>query len=80
MRNNCRNLKKKKKKSIIKKKKKKHDEKVLLAKHNLDCIKGLISKSLIHISLWKLDLINGILRKHDYMKEEIDNPKNSEVN
>ena len=32
--------------SIIKKKKKKHDEITLLAKTNLDCIKGSISRSL----------------------------------
>ena len=39
----------KKYKSIIKKKRKKHDKKALLAKTNLDCVKGSISRSLTHV-------------------------------
>ena len=62
----------KKYKSIIKKKKKKHYEIALLAKTNLDCIKGLISRFLTD-SYIERDYFNLIdmLRKHDYMKEEI---------
>ena len=50
----------KKYKSIIKKRKKKHDERALLAKTNLDCIKDLISWSLTdsHIEHDYFDLID----------------------
>ena len=62
----------KKYKSIIRKKKKKHYKIVLLAKTNLDCIKGLISRSLTdsYIERNYYHLID-VLRKYDYMKEEI---------
>ena len=62
----------KKYKSIIRKKKKKHDKIVLLAKTNLDCIKGLISRSLTDSCIERnyYHLID-VLRKYDYMKEEI---------
>ena len=59
-------------KSIIKKKKKKHDEIALLAKANLDCIKDLISRFVTH-SYFDCNYFNliDVLRKYDYMKEEI---------
>ena len=39
----------KKYKEIIKKEKKKHDEIALLAKTNLDCMKGSVSRSLANL-------------------------------
>ena len=62
----------KKYKSIIRKKKKKHYKIVLLTKTNLDCIKELISRSLTdsYIERNYYHLID-VLRKYDYMKEEI---------
>ena len=62
----------KKYKSIIRKKKKTHYKIVLLAKTNLDCIKGLISRSLTdsYIERNYYHLID-VLKKYDYMKEEI---------
>ena len=60
----------KKYKSIFKKNKKKHDEITLLAKTNLDCIKGLISRSVTNSYNERnyLYLIN-VLRKYSHMKE-----------
>ena len=58
----------KKYKSIIKKKKKKHDKIALLANTILDCIKGLISRSLTD-SYIELDyFLIDMLRKCDYTK------------
>ena len=59
-------------KSIIKKKKKKQDEIALLPKTNLDCIQDLVSISLTdsYIERDYFDLID-VLRKCDYMKEDI---------
>ena len=57
--------------SMIKWKKKDHDEIALLAKTNLDCIKGLsrlLTDSSIEHSYFNLI---GVLRKYDYTKEEI---------
>ena len=67
----------KKYKSIVKKKKMKHDKIVLLAKTNLNCIRGLTCRSLIdsYIGYDDFLLINGVLRKYDYMNEEIKNLK-----
>ena len=61
----------KKYKSIIKKKKTKHDEIALLQKTNLDWIKNF-SRSLTD-SYIERDCFNliDVLRKYDYMKEEI---------
>ena len=56
---------------IITKKKKKHDEIVFLAKTKLNWIKGWISRSLIdsYIGCDYFILIDGVLRKYDYMKK-----------
>ena len=63
----------KKYQSIIKKKKNKHDEIVLLAKITVNCREGLVSKSLInsYIGTDNFLLVDGVLRKYDYIKEEI---------
>ena len=62
----------KKYKLIIKKKKKNHDEISLLAKANLDFIKGSISKSLIDLYIeWDYFLLIDVLREYDGMKERI---------
>ena len=71
--NSCANIGRiKKYKSIIKKKKKNHDEISLLAKANLDFIKGSISKSLIDLYI-ECDyfLLIDVLREYDGMKEKI---------
>ena len=61
----------KKYKSIIKKKK--HDEIALLAKTNLDCIKGSISRSLTDACIERdYFLLIEVLRKYDGIKEKID--------
>ena len=67
----------KKYKSIVKKKKMKHDKIVLLAKTNLNCIRGLTCRSSIDSYIGHDDflLINGVLRKYDYMNKEIKNLK-----
>ena len=59
-------------KSITKKNKKKYDKIALLAKTNLDSIKGLISRSLTN-SFIEQDYFNliDVLRKYNNMKEEI---------
>ena len=60
----------KKYKSIIKKK---HDEIALLAKTNLDCIKGSISRSLTDACIERdYFLLIEVLRKYDGIKEKID--------
>ena len=66
----------KKYQSIIKKKSKKHDKIVLLAKSQLNRIKVLLSKALIHsnISHNEQVLINKVLKGFYDMKEEIKNP------
>ena len=68
-------------KSIIKEKKMKHDDIALLAKTYLDSIKDLISSSLTnsYIECDYFHLID-VLRKYDYMKEEINKLANSSVN
>ena len=62
----------KKHKSIIKKKKEKHHGIVLLAKTNLDSIKGSISRSLTG-SYIECDyfLLIDVSREYDNMKEKI---------
>ena len=66
----------KKYKSIIKKKK--HDEIALLAKTNLDCIKGSISSSLTESYIeHNYFLLIDVLREYDNMKEEINELENS---
>ena len=69
--NNCVGIKKYN--LIIKKKKKKHGEIVSSVKTYLDCMKGLISRSLFnsYISLYDFNLINDVLRKYDDIKKEI---------
>ena len=61
----------KKYKSITNKKKKKHYETALLAKINLDCIKGIIHRSITDPCIERNYCILDVLRKYDYMKEEI---------
>ena len=60
-------------KSVMKKKKKKHDEIVLLVKANLHYIKGVFSRSLIDSYIMHVDflLVDNVLRKYGYIKEEI---------
>ena len=66
----------KKYKPIIKKKKKKHDKIGLLAKTNLDYIKGLISRSLANLYIERnYFLLIDLLRKYDYMKKKSINLK-----
>ena len=61
----------KKYKSIIKKKK--HDEIALLAKTNLDCIKGSISRSLTDACIERdYFILIEVLRKYDGIKGKID--------
>ena len=59
-------------KSIIKKKKKKLDEKEFLEKTNLDSIKVLISKALIHsyIDHDKFISVNIVLREYNEIKRK----------
>ena len=59
---------------IKKKKKKKHKEIALLAKATLDCIKGLISRSLTD-SYFECDYFHliDVLKEYEGMKEEIEN-------
>ena len=66
----------KKYKSIIKKKKKKRDEIALLAKTNLHCINGSISRSSTNSYIERdYFLIIYVLREYDHMKEDINNLK-----
>ena len=65
----------KKYKSIIKKKKKKHDEITLLAKTNLNCIKDLPRSLADSYIVWNCFNLIDMLRKYDYMKEEINYSK-----
>ena len=60
------------------KKKRKHNEMALLAKTNLDCIKGSISSSLTN-SYIECDyfLIIDALREYDGMKEKINKLESS---
>ena len=59
-------------KSIINKKKKKHIEIAFLAKTNLDCIKGLISRSLTDSYVeHNYFHLTDVLRRYDYLEEEI---------
>ena len=53
----------------------------MIAKPNLNNIKSLIVWSLIksYVILYDCDLITDMLRKYDYMKEQINNPKTSQV-
>ena len=69
------------KKSILKKKKTKDDEIALLAKNMLDCRKGLSSRSLIDSCITHDDflLVDSMLKRYDYMKEKMNNPKTSQV-
>ena len=64
-------------KSIIKKKKKKYDKRVFLAKTRLNSIEVLISKALTdwYISHDEFVLVIDVLKKYDYIKEEIKNWK-----
>ena len=64
-------------KSIIKKKKKKYDKRVFLAKTKLNSIEVLISKALTdwYISHDEFVLVIDVLKKYDYIKEEIKNWK-----
>ena len=70
----------KKYKSTIKKKKKKHDEigKILLAKINLDCIKGSTSSFLTN-SYNERDyfLLINVLKEYDNVKEKINKLQSS---
>ena len=63
---------------MLKKKKRKHDRIALLAQTILDWIKILISSSLTdsYIECNYFQLID-VLRKYDYMKEEINKLENS---
>ena len=63
----------KKYKSIIKKKEKKHDKIVLLGKTDLHCKESVFSRPLIDSYIIQDDflLVDNVLRKYDYMKEEI---------
>ena len=65
----------KKYKSIIKKKKKKHDEITLLTKTNLNCIKDLSRSLTDSYIVWNCFNLIDMLRKYDYMKEEINYSK-----
>ena len=67
---------------IIRKKKKKHDKIVFLVKTNWHCIKSLIPRSLIdsYAGYNTFYLVDGVLRNHDYIRNEINNPKTSQVN
>ena len=59
-------------KSAIKKNKQKHDEIALLAKTNLDCIKGSISMSLTDTYIGcNYFLLIDVLREYDSMEENI---------
>ena len=64
-------------KSIIKKKKKKYDKRVFLAKTKLNSIEVLTSKALTdwYISHDEFVLVIDVLKKYDYIKEEIKNWK-----
>ena len=67
----------KKYQSVIKKRKKKHDEKVLLAKSNLNSVEVLISQALIDSVIGHDDsvLIDNELKEYKKMKKETKNLK-----
>ena len=68
----CNNCKDSKYKPIIKKKKKKHDEIALLAKTNINCIKGSNSSSVADSYIERnYILLRNVLSEYDNIKKSI---------